>query len=264
MRLSLVIAAALIAGPAVAADAEAGRALAEQCSGCHGEEGVSVSADIPNLAAQKTDYIVKQLQAFRAGDRKNPLMNAIAAQLDDAGIENLAAHFSALPGAAPGAAGTMSAELSGDKPAFQAEYQSQFKLYHTIDFPDRKQVRHYYANQAALDAAAAGAPMPEGAAIFVEARKAKLDGSGEPTRGADGHFEDGDIALFTAMEKQPGWGDAAPEILRNGDWRYAVFTADGAHRSGLNEGPCLACHKPLAKDDYLFTLAELKTFAQSR
>lgn len=55
------------------------------------------------------------------------------------------------------------------------------------------------------------------------------------------------------MEKQAGWGEDVPEILRNVDWRYAVFTAEGAHREGVNEAPCLACHKPLTETDYTFT-----------
>ena len=68
--------------------------------------------------------------------------------------------------------------------------------------------------------------------------------------GADGHFVEGQLAAYTAMEKQPGWGDAAPEILRNGDWRYAVFTPEGTHKPNVNEAACMACHKPLDAQDY--------------
>jgi hypothetical protein len=52
-----------------------------------------------------------------------------------------------------------------------------------------------------------------------------------------------------------------PEILRNGDWRYAVFTTDGEHRAGVNEAQCLACHKPLTASDYAFTVEPLKEIA---
>ena len=86
-RTLLTVVLALAAAPALAADPEAGRALAVQCAGCHGEAGVSVAANIPNLAAQKADYLTAQLEAFRAGERTNPLMNAIAAQLEDGQIE---------------------------------------------------------------------------------------------------------------------------------------------------------------------------------
>ena len=65
------------------------------------------------------------------------------------------------------------------------------------------------------------------------------------------------------MEKAAGWGNEVPDILRNDDWRYAVFSVEGEHRAGLNEGPCLACHKPLADTDYTFTYETLKAFAET-
>ncbi|MBI3113993.1 MAG: cytochrome P460 family protein, partial [Rhodospirillales bacterium] len=53
-----------------------------------------------------------------------------------------------------------------------------------------------------------------------------------------------------------------PEILRNGDWHYAVFSADRKRRDTTNQATCLACHKPLDKDDYLFTIKEIKAKAK--
>jgi cytochrome c553 len=261
IRITLFVAAALLAAPVLAADPEAGREKAQQCAGCHGEAGVSVSGEIPNLAAQKAEYLEEQLEAFREGKRANPLMNAIAAQLEDAEIEDLAAHFAALPGAAPEATGTMSAELAGTRPRFPDGYADDFTRYTTISFPERKQVRHYWANDAALDAARAGAPFPPGSYLFVEVHQAKLDDAGLPVKRADGHFVEADLAAFTAMEKSAGWGDAVPEILRNDDWRYAVFTPAGEHKTGTNEAPCLACHKPLEETDYVFTYDALKAGA---
>lgn len=258
----LSAAVALLATPALAADPEAGREMAQQCAGCHGEAGVSVSGEIPNLAAQKAEYLEEQLEAFREGERTNPLMNAVAAQLEDAEIENLAAHFAALPGAAPEATGTMSAELAGTKPRFPGDYANEFTRYTTISFPDRDQVRHYWANDAALEAARAGEAFPPGALLFVEIYKAELDDAGMPVEGEDGQFVEADLAAFTAMEKSSGWGDAVPEILRNDDWRYAVFTPEGEHKAGTNEGSCLACHKPLEETDYVFTYDTLQAAAR--
>ena len=259
-----VAVAALLVAPADAADLDAGRELAAQCAGCHGEAGVSDAADIPNLAAQKAEYLEAQLQAFRTGARTNPLMNAMAGQLDDAEIENLAAHFAALPGAAPEAAGTISAELSGMHPRFPADYADDFTRYTTISFPDREQVRHYYANDEALAAAQAGEPFPPGAYFLVEIHAAELDDAGVPVEGADGHYVEAEITAFTAMEKSAGWGGAVPEILRNDDWRYAVFTPAGEHQAEVNEAPCLACHKPLTETDYVFTVDALQAFAEER
>jgi cytochrome c553 len=83
-----------------AADIEAGRSkVTTVCAACHGGNGVSVSANIPNLAGQKAGYVTGQLEAFRAGKRKNEIMNAIANQLSNEDIENVSAFFASLPGA---------------------------------------------------------------------------------------------------------------------------------------------------------------------
>lgn len=85
------------AGAATAAgDAAAGKAKAAACSSCHGANGISVNPLWPNLAGQKDGYIMKQLKAFRAGTRTDPMMSPMAKPLTDADIENLAAYFSSL------------------------------------------------------------------------------------------------------------------------------------------------------------------------
>ncbi len=59
------------------------------------------------------------------------------------------------------------------------------------------------------------------------------------------------------MARDAGWGKEIPEMLRNGDWNYAVFTADKKPRAGVNQAECLACHKPLDDRSYTFTLKQL-------
>jgi cytochrome c553 len=83
--------------PAIAADRAAGEQKAANCQGCHGPDGKSNSPQWPNLAAQQPAYIVNQLKAFKAGTRKNPIMQAMAAQLSDADMNNLAAYYSSRP-----------------------------------------------------------------------------------------------------------------------------------------------------------------------
>jgi cytochrome c553 len=85
------------AGVATAAgDAAAGKAKAAACSACHGANGISANPLWPNLAGQKDGYLMKQLKAFRAGTRTDPMMSPMAKPLTDADIENLAAYFSSL------------------------------------------------------------------------------------------------------------------------------------------------------------------------
>lgn len=74
--------------------AEAGQAKSAVCGACHGADGNSVNPDWPNLAAQNPRYIVRQIEAFKAGNRVNPLMSPIAAGLSAQDTADLAAYFS--------------------------------------------------------------------------------------------------------------------------------------------------------------------------
>ncbi len=261
LKLIHVLVAMSLGAPALAADAEAGKAKAMPCASCHGDNGISVSPAIPNLAGQKPAYVTAQLKAFRGGTRTNPMMQAIASQLSDQDIDNLAAFWSSLPGASTQTASAIPAHIERTRLKFPEGYQNGFVLYDTISFPDRNQVRKYYANSAAIEAARAGKPMPSGAYLFVEVFGAKMDADKKPVKGADGHFEADKLMFYTGMETQPGWGSEFPEMLRNGDWNYAVFLADKTVRPGVNQAECLACHKPLDQDSFLFTKKALQAKA---
>jgi cytochrome c553 len=90
-------AALLVAAPAAdAADVAAGKAKAELCVGCHGENGISATENIPSLAGQQDQFIQWQLVYFRAGSRKNEAMQPIVEQLNNEDIRNLGAYFASL------------------------------------------------------------------------------------------------------------------------------------------------------------------------
>ncbi|QWE16986.1 c-type cytochrome [Polynucleobacter sp. AP-Nino-20-G2] len=78
-------------------DAAAGKAKAQTCFACHGESGISVSADIPNLAAQPSLSITYQLIQFRGQQRKGGAMEILAGALTDQDMRDIAAYYSALP-----------------------------------------------------------------------------------------------------------------------------------------------------------------------
>ncbi|WP_315723488.1 MULTISPECIES: c-type cytochrome [unclassified Bradyrhizobium] len=82
--------------PAHAADVAAGKAKAELCVGCHGENGISQTENIPSLAGQQDQFIQWQLVFFRAGTRKNEAMKPIVEQLTNEDIRNLGAYFASL------------------------------------------------------------------------------------------------------------------------------------------------------------------------
>lgn len=75
------------------ADIAAGSKKALACQVCHGKSGRSTDPTYPILAGQHAPYITKQLKAFRAGTRKDPIMNGMAAPLSDQDIDDLAAFF---------------------------------------------------------------------------------------------------------------------------------------------------------------------------
>jgi cytochrome c553 len=260
MRLKLPLSALLLAAPllASAADIEAGKAkVAMVCAACHGAAGVSVSETIPNLAAQRAGYIEAQLKALKAGTRKNDIMNAIAAQLSPEDMANVGAYFASLPGAGPAAKSELLPNVAKSNVTFPEGYQSTFVKYHTINFPATKQVRYYYANPAAAQAAKAGKSLPDGSVLFAEVYSARLDADKNPVKGADGFYQTDKLVAYTAMARDAGWGKDVPEMLRNEDWNYAVFTAEKKPRPGVNQAECFACHKPLDKASYTFTLKEL-------
>jgi cytochrome c553 len=243
---------------AQAADIDAGKAkVATVCAACHGANGVSVSDAIPNLAAQRSGYLEAQLKALKDGTRKNAIMNAIAAQLSPEDIANAAAYFASLPGPESGAKSGLLPNVVATRVPFPEGYRSTFTRYHTINFPATNQVRYYFANKAAMQAAKEGKPLPDGSVLFTEVYSTKLDADKKPVMGGDGFFVADKLLFYTAMARESGWGKDIPEMLRNSDWNYAVFTTDSKQRPGVNQAECLACHKPLDNVSYTFTLKQL-------
>ncbi len=250
--------------PGQAADIAAGKAMAGVvCAACHGANGISVAPWIPNLAGQKEVYLAGQLKAFKSGKRKHAMMNPVAEQVSAAGIANVAAFFASLPGAANSTEKSKPlANLVSRRMSFPSNFETGFTHYFTFNHKGRKQLRNVYANGVALEAAKAGRELPDGSVIVVEAFKAELGPDKKPVVGADGFYVAAARAGFTAMERRAGWGNDFPAILRNSDWNYAVFKGDKSLRPGVNQATCLACHKPFAKDSYLFTLKALRDVAR--
>lgn len=91
---------ALFGLPAFAAsgDAEVGRKKSEPCKACHGEAGISVSPDFPNLAGQHQDYLATAINHYKNGKRKNAIMQGQVANLTQRDILDLTAYYSRLPG----------------------------------------------------------------------------------------------------------------------------------------------------------------------
>lgn len=87
---------------AFSGDRAKGQAIAtRQCASCHGAQGISNSAQFPNLAGQLPEYLLKQLKAFKAPPQGKPLrmnevMTPLVSGLTETDFQDLAAYFSAL------------------------------------------------------------------------------------------------------------------------------------------------------------------------
>lgn len=66
------------------------------CAACHGGNGMQTAPAIPKLAGQSAVYLSKQLRAYQSGERKDPVMSALAEALSDEEIESISAWYESL------------------------------------------------------------------------------------------------------------------------------------------------------------------------
>lgn len=98
-RLWPLLAAATMVAPLGAAQGnpEAGRNKRSMCAGCHGIPGYRTAFPevyhVPKLGGQHPAYIVKALEAYKAGERSHPTMRVIAAGLNEQDMADLAAYY---------------------------------------------------------------------------------------------------------------------------------------------------------------------------
>ena len=88
------------AADAAKPDLDRGKAIAVQvCASCHGADGNSASGGFPKLAGQHPEYLVKQLNDFKAQPgakapaRNNAVMVGFASALTEQDMRNVAAYY---------------------------------------------------------------------------------------------------------------------------------------------------------------------------
>ncbi len=88
-----------------------------QCQGCHGIPGWKTAFpevySVPKLGGQSRAYIIAALKAYKSGERDFATMRAIAADLSDKDMEEVAAYYGAAP--ARTAAAPAPAASAGEK-----------------------------------------------------------------------------------------------------------------------------------------------------
>jgi len=74
---------------------EEGATKSALCHGCHGEKGQAIAPNFPNLANQKSGYIIKQVidfqKNYRHDDTMSPMAATVASKQD---LSDIAAYFS--------------------------------------------------------------------------------------------------------------------------------------------------------------------------
>jgi cytochrome c553 len=87
------------ATPATKGDAARGKAIASTvCAACHGADGNSTISANPSLAGQHPEYLLKQMQNFKAhgdkpAERANAVMGGMIAPYNDEQMRDIAAYF---------------------------------------------------------------------------------------------------------------------------------------------------------------------------
>ena len=96
IRFGILSAVLLLASAATAGDNAAIKEKAAACAGCHGENGISQTENVPSLAGQPDQFLQWQLVFFRAGSRKNEQMQPIVETITNEDIRNFGAYFAQL------------------------------------------------------------------------------------------------------------------------------------------------------------------------
>lgn len=90
------------AGEMIAKNGTGNISACMQCHGANGEGQAAADFPRPRLAGQNRDYLVKQLQDFKAKLRTNPLMQPIANALSTTQMNDVADYYASLPAWKPG------------------------------------------------------------------------------------------------------------------------------------------------------------------
>jgi Cytochrome P460 len=152
-------------------------------------------------------------------------------------------------GCAPIADTAVAAVPKDGELAAPRDYRSWPKFLSAIQRPDAKQVREIYMNPVAT-AGTYASGFPNGTIFVMENYAAVLNPDGTVKPGPDGKLIRGELMRVFVMGKNPRWGDSAPPGLKNGDWIYSSFLANG-DKAPESTAACRSCHLPLDKKDFV-------------
>ena len=135
--------------------------------------------------------------------------------------------------------------------ATPADYETWRPFLTNVQRPDNGQVRDIYVNEVGAKTTP-GSAFANGSVFVMELYAAVANADGTLATGADGKLVRGELKKIFVMGKGEGWGATYPDAsLRNGDWVYAAYLADGTTRAPDDLVTCRACHLPHAEKDFV-------------
>lgn len=74
-------------------NAKAGEQTVSMCAGCHSVDGNALSPEMPSLAGQPAEYLIKAMKDYRDGHRSDPMMVEAVRKMQNQAIDDLAAYY---------------------------------------------------------------------------------------------------------------------------------------------------------------------------
>lgn len=95
IKPALILLGAMLIAPLSLAqgDADAGKSKAAGCGACHGADGNSPAAIYPSLAGLGENYLFKQMQDIKSGERAVPEMTGQLDAMSEQDMQDMAAYF---------------------------------------------------------------------------------------------------------------------------------------------------------------------------
>src|SRR6516164_9090446 len=131
-----------------------------------------------------------------------------------------------------------------DRVGFPTDYQKTFTKVYTFDNYQNRQIRVVWANPVAASVTPNTVhKFPYGSIVVMETYAVMEDANGEPVLDANGRFiPSGAAPTVFVQRKERGFG-ADYGVIRNGEWEYVAFHADGTYSTPPSgTGSCAACH----------------------
>lgn len=152
-----------------------------------------------------------------------------------------------------------------EKVQFPDGYLEDFVRYDSVDRESNMaQIGELFANRLALDGLKDTGELPMGSVLVMELHKARMGEGDKPILGDNQRRIKDGLSVIAVMQKCEDCGEEYPDDIRNGNWEYAFFDPTTKALVDRDYSGCFACHKPLADQDFVFSIDTLKAAADAR